>query len=316
MEVLVAVARRRSHAHALLTARVVGETAVILVALAGAAVALYSAGSPWWLAPAVAQGFWFQRLYVVGHESAHRKLLPAAPWLNDLLGQAALLPIGVPLRIFRQIHAFHHGCNRLDDHTSALEVFVVPRGAGPLRRAACWITWYAAVFAGGWFLHSLVSIVLFLFLPLSVARRVSPAFRGWRLRDQLASILWFAAAVAAHVGLAWWLGAGAWVAALGVPFAVFAWVYSAQSYIYHYATTRGPAVRFHVRPLRGGLLVRWWLLNLNEHDVHHGDPTIAWYELPHRRTPLPPEHVIAGDPTTFLGGVLHQLRGPEIVERP
>jgi fatty acid desaturase len=313
----MAVASVRRASHAWLTARVLVETAGIVAGLVAATVLLFQAGSVAWVVPAVLQGFWFQRLYVVGHEAAHRKLLPAVPWLNDLLGQTALLPIGVPLRIFRQIHAFHHGCNRLDYHTSALEVFVVPRGAGPLRRATCWLVWYAAVFAGGWFLHSLISIVLFLFLPLPVARRVSPAFRGWRLRDQVASILWFGAAVAAHVGFGLWLGGGgAWAAALGVPFLVFAWVYSAQSYIYHYATTRGPAVRFHVRPLRGGPLVRWWLLNLNEHDVHHGDPSITWYELPHRRTPLPPEHVIPGDPTTFLGGVLYQLRGPEIVERP
>lgn len=205
----MAVASVGRASHAWLTLRVVVETAGIVVGLVAATVALFEVGSWAWVLPAVAQGFWFQRLYVVGHEAAHRKLLPAAPWLNDLIGQAALLPIGVPLRIFRQIHAFHHGCNRLDDDTSALEVFVVPRGAGPLRRALCWVVWYAAVFAGGWFLHSLISIVLFLFLPLPVARKVSPAFRGWRLRDQVASILWFGAAVGAHVAFARWLGGGA-----------------------------------------------------------------------------------------------------------
>jgi len=305
-----------ARSHGALTARVISETAFILIGLGTAAAWLALHGSPWWVLPAILQGFWLQRLYVVGHESAHRKLWPRAMWLNDLLGQLALLPIGVPLRIFKQIHAFHHGCNRLDDRTSSLEVHVVPRGAGPLRRAWCWIVWYAAVFAGGWFLHSLVSIVLFLVLPLRVARRVSPAFRGWTLRDRAASIAWFLLAVAAHLALGAALGPLGWFAAIGLPFLVFAWVYSAQLYVYHYGTTRGPAVRFHVRPLRAGPVVRWWLLNLNEHDVHHGDPSIAWYELPHRRTPLPPEHVDPDGPRTFLGGVLHQLRGPEIVEVP
>ncbi|TVQ89586.1 MAG: hypothetical protein EA397_14520 [Deltaproteobacteria bacterium] len=304
---------RRAVGHGLITARVLLETLGLFLALGSLAVMLLNRGSWLWIVPVLAQGFWLQRLYVVGHEAAHRKLLPSQPALNDLLGQIALLPLGVPMRIFRQIHAFHHGSNRLDESTSSLEVYVLPPGAGPLRRAMCWVLWYVAVFGGGWFLHSLVSIVLFLFLPLSVARRVSPAFKGWSLGDQLASLGWFAVAVAAHIGVGLWLGVQGWAVALGLPFLIFAWVYSAQLYVYHYRTTLGPEVRHHVRALRGGPILRWWLLNLNHHDVHHGDPSVPWYDLPHRLAPPPLDRAEPGGPQTFIQGVLHQLRGPQIV---
>jgi len=292
------------------------ETAAVALALYGAAVGVILAPLPDPLAllPAALLGLWFQRLYVVGHESAHRKLFPGRTLPNDVLGQLALLPLLVPLSVFRAIHRFHHGDNRRDAHTSALDVFPVPRGAGALRRAWCWMLWYLAVFGGGWFLHSLVSVVLFLFLPPRVARRVSPAFRRWRVRDQLRAIAVFAGGVLLHAGTALWLGAAGWALTLGTAFLVFAWVYSAQLYVYHYRTTLGPDVRHHVRPLRAGPVARWWLLHLNEHDVHHGDPTLCWYELrDHRR---PPPEAFAGNHTghTFLQGVLHQLRGPTIVE--
>lgn len=302
--------------HAAITARVLVETVVLAAALGWASVVLYGQGSWLWVLPAVVQGFWLQRFYVIGHEAAHRKLLPRQPALNNLLGQLALLPLGVPMRIFRQIHAFHHGSNRLDEHTSSLEVFVVPQGAGALRRAWCWVLWYLAVFGGGWFLHSLVSIVLFLFLPLSLARRVSPAFKGWTLADQLVSIACFLAVLAAHGALVVGLGWQAWGVALGVPFLVFAWVYSAQLYVYHYRTTLGPEVRHHVRPLRASGIVQWWLLNLNHHDVHHGDPSVPWYELPHRVAPPPLERAVTEPPRTFVQGVFYQLRGPQIVSPP
>ena len=272
---------------------------------------------PWWwcVLPVVAQGFWFQRLYVVGHEAAHRKLFPRRPRLNDVWGQVALTPILVPLSIFRMIHRFHHGGNRRDANTAALDVYVVPPGAGRARRAWCWLLWYLGVFGGGWFVHSLVSIVLFLCLPVPLARRVSPAFRGWNTGAQVRAMGIFGLGVGAHVAVALGYGTVVWWVCLGLPFGVFALVYSVQLYVYHYDTTMGRDVRFHVRSLGGSPVVSWWLLNLNEHATHHREPSIVWYALPDHRQPLPEAHRHNQNVETFWQGVTQQLKGPTIVEK-
>lgn len=114
----------------------------------------------------LAQGCWLHRLYVVAHEASHAKLWPDNRRLNDLLGQLLLLPLMLPLRIHRKIHAFHHGHNRRDHQTSALDTFVIRGRPSLLRRAWCHLLWYLAVFAGGFFIHSLISVILFLAMPL------------------------------------------------------------------------------------------------------------------------------------------------------
>lgn len=179
--------------------RLLLESAAVFVGLGAAATLLDEHGASAVLVggACILQGCWFHRLYVVGHEAAHHKLFPGRRWLNDLIGQLFLLPLMVPLRIFRKIHRFHHGQNRRDAHTSSLDTFVVPRSAGAWRRTYCYLAWYLAVFAGGFFIHSLISVVLFLALPLSLVRRVSPAFEGWSGRDQLA----FLAGVGVYLGV-------------------------------------------------------------------------------------------------------------------
>ena len=83
----------------------------------------------------LALGFWLHRIYMVGHESGHRKLFRNR-LANDLLGQLAVLPILVPMRVYRKIHVFHHAFNRRDHESAALDTFVV-RGDpnAPLTRA-------------------------------------------------------------------------------------------------------------------------------------------------------------------------------------
>jgi fatty acid desaturase len=213
----------------------------------------------------------------------------------------------LPLRIHRKIHAFHHAHNRRDPETSALDTFVVTGPATPLRRCRCRAQWYLAVFAGGWFLHGLVSVLLFLALPLRLAQRVSPAFRGWTHRDQLRSIGAFALGLALHFGVGVALGAGAWLRLLGGPLLVFAWVYSLLVYIYHYDTGYGPAVRAHVRSAGAGPVFSWWLLNFGEHATHHADPRLPWWSLP--------EHAVEAPRPRIGAAVLAQLRGPRILER-
>lgn len=255
---------------------------------------------------AIPRGLWIQRHYCVGHEAAHGKLYPGRPLSNVLWGQLALLALLTPLPVFRKIHQFHHGHNRRDLHTSALDVVWIEANT-PLRRLGARCQWLFAVFACGWFWHGLASVLLFLCLPLTLARRVSPAFAGWTLRERALSSAVFALAATAHAWL--WLSVGAWpgFVLVGAPLVVFSWTYSAQLYIYHYDTDVGPNVTAHARAL-GGPSVNWWLLNLNEHVTHHKRPALVWYALPeaaHASTS-------AGPRRSFIWGVLNQLRGPRI----
>ncbi len=266
------------------------------------------------------QGCWLHRLYVVAHEASHGKLWPERRPINDALGQLLLLPLLLPLRVHRKIHAFHHGHNRRDHETSALDTYVIRRHASPIRRlfarAWCHLSWYAAVFAGGFFVHSLVSVVLFLAMPLSLARRISPAFRGWTTRDRGYSLAAVGLGLALHLAVAGLFGARVWALTLGWPMLAFAWVYSLLVYIYHYDTGYGPEVRFHVRGLRRSPIAAWWLLNFNEHATHHRKPQLPWYLLPDHREPLPAAHTSNQKVHTVAAAILQQLRGPKIIERP
>lgn len=268
----------------------------------------------WVVCGAVLQGIWLQRSYCVGHEASHKKLFAKAPRINDALGQLFLFLILVPLPVFRAIHRFHHGANRRDPHTSALEVHVMPPDSGPIRRMVPYFLWYMAVFAGGWFLHGLVSVMLFLFCPPSVARRISPAFSGWTWSHQLLSICLFGLPVAGHIALGSWGGWSLWWALLGGPLAVFAWVYSVQLYVYHYGTTLGKETRYHARRLHGGRLLGWWLLNLNEHDTHHQRTKVVWYRLPSEGQPLPERFASNQNVQRFSQGIVQQLKGPLLVK--
>ena len=292
----------RSPAHVWISALLLVETLCVLVALAAAALPL---------------GLWLDRLYTIGHEAAHRKLFPDHPRLNDLAGALALAPLLVPLAVFRKIHAFHHGHNRRAPKVATLDVVLLPPGPGirrALARALGWATWTLGVFAGGFYLHGLVSVVLFLLLPLALARRVSPAFAGWRPRLRARAWAELGAGVLLHAGL--WLGLGreAWLAALGLPTLAFAWIYSMLVYIYHYRTPVGAEVRSNVRSLPPSSVMSWVLLNFNEHATHHADPRIPWYLLPLRRSAARPAPE-ARPPRTIARAVLRQLRGPIFVER-
>jgi len=284
---------------------------------AGLGIAGLRYGEPIWVwTAAVFQGFWFQRIYCVGHESSHEKLFPEHPRWNDLFGQLALWIILVPLPVFRKIHRFHHGSNRRDAHTSALDVFVVPPGAGGARRIWANVLWYAGIMAGGWFIHGLLSILFFLFLPVRIARKVSPAFKGWTFTDQVGSIVLFAIPVVLQIAFTHYYGGDAWIALFGAPLLVFAWVYSIQIYVYHYGTSMGPETLFHARRLVGNPLISWWLLNLNEHDTHHQKTKVVWYDLPAAGKPLPEGFAANQNVNSFGAGILQQFRGPTIVEKP
>jgi fatty acid desaturase len=294
---------------------VVTETFGVSALLLLAAWLALRAGAPVlaWLV-AVPRGLWIQRHYCLGHESAHDKLLPGRPWANDLLGTLSLFALLTPLPVFRKIHRFHHGHNRRDLRTSALDVVWV-RNNATWRRTLARIQWRLTAFGCGWFLHGLVSIALFLCLPMRVATRVSPAFRGWTPRQRWSSVVSFAGAVLIHVVALRFLGLDAWLPMFATPLLVFAWIYSAQLYIYHYDMSVGPEVTRHARSL-GGPVIHWWLMGLNEHATHHRHPAVAWYAL---RAAGAEDGARGDGPTeprrSFLWGIAQQWRGPRVVVR-
>lgn len=119
-------------------AYLVAETLLVFIGISGLAVGILylpvSEVTRWVLyAPLLLfQGLWFYRFYIVGHEASHKKLFVESKSKNDLWGSVVLLPIMTPINIYRKIHMFHHGFNRKDHHTSALDTFVVKdaRGSG------------------------------------------------------------------------------------------------------------------------------------------------------------------------------------------
>src|SRR5687767_216675 len=183
------------------------------------------------------QGLWLDRIYITGHEATHRKLFPKNHLLNDIAGVLILTPLLVPLQIYRKIHFFHHGFNRKDHHTSVLDVFVSKKKITPGVRIKYYALWFAGVFLGGYFIHSIASIIIFLFLPTRLAARISPAFKSWTFRDRLWSWFQFGLGITFHLLVYNWLGWKGWLIVAGFPFLVFAWIWSMLVYIFHYDTT-------------------------------------------------------------------------------
>jgi fatty acid desaturase len=307
-----------AHQHRLFSIRLLVETWLIFLALLAGAYTLQSRSetmSQLGLCFVIfCLGCWFHRLYTNAHEAIHKKLFPEKLWLNDLMGQLLLLPLLIPLPVYRKIHAFHHGHNRRDHATSTLDGYVVKRAPGQLKRAWIHALWYGGVFLGGYFIHGVISIILFLCLPHSVAIRVSPAFKAWRVVDQLHSWAVFIAGIGLHVGVAWAVGIDTWAVMFGYPFLVFAWVYSLLVYIYHYRTSYGPEVRFNVRSVKTHPFFSWWLLNFNEHATHHRLPKTPWYRLPIIRQPLPEAQRDNNNMPHVRAAIWQQWKGASIFE--
>lgn len=309
-----------SEAHVKVTVRLLLETVVLLVLAAllavklGAAVAVDRRWLLAYLPLLLFQALLFQRLYIIGHEASHRKLVPKRPLANDLVGQAMLLPIMIPVRVYRQVHMFHHGFNRKDHHTSALDVFVSPWPVTPLVRAYFTVLWYLGVFFGGYFLHSVASVVVFLFVPTKHAVKLSPAFKKWKNEDRVAAWLQLLACATFVFALGLLLGWPTWRLVWLYPFLAFAWVWSLLVYVFHYHTTIGEHTRYNVRALPQNPLFSWLLLNFNQHASHHMYPNIPWYQLPERKQRLPEVFSEKNEVTdSYFRAILNQLKGPTVV---
>lgn len=259
------------------------------------------------------QGFWFYRFYIIGHEAAHGKLFAKSKILNDIIGTFLLLPLMTPLNIYRKIHAFHHSYNRMNNHTSALDTFTTTR-LTPLKKYCYHILWFVSIFLGGFFIHSLVSVFLFLFIPSGIARGISPAFEGWRIKDQIISILLFSLGVGFHFLIYHTFGWPIYLLILGFPMLSFAWILSMFVYIFHYGTTIGEQVRFNVRSIPQTPIFSWILMNFNQHATHHQFPNIPWYDLPQKQKALPAAFAEKNQTVdNLVSAVCQQIKGPNIV---
>ncbi len=259
------------------------------------------------------QALWLDRLYVAGHEAAHRKLFTHNKLTNEIFGFMILLPLMVPLRIYRKIHDFHHKHNRTTAEVSALDVFISKRKNNIASKLYFSSLWYFAVFVGGFFLHSLISVLLFLFVPVRWSKKISPAFNDWTVGDQLNSILQFFAGVAFQVGIYLIGGVEIYLYVLGYPMIVFAWIWSMLVYVFHYDTTMGDRNMFHARALKSNFLFKYILLNFNEHVTHHVKPGVSWFDLRNKRVELPPEFQSNEKADNLVKAVFQQLKGPKII---
>jgi fatty acid desaturase len=260
------------------------------------------------------QGLCLNRCYLVGHEAVHRKLFPQHLWLNDLIGSVMLLPILAPLTIYRKIHTFHHAYNREAVGISTLDTFISHHPITPSRQRLFYGLWIFLVFGGGFFLHTLISIVLFLLLPSRWGERLSPAFQNWTMMARLRAWAEFAVGIGFHLGVYSLLGASIWLSVLGLPLLMFAWIWSMLLYIYHYRTSVGTPTCYNVRSLTANRFWRWLMLNFNEHTTHHSNPQLPWYLLPQKRVDLPEAYSHNQTVTTLWQAIAQQLKGPNLVE--
>jgi fatty acid desaturase len=272
----------------------------------------------------VFQGLLFYRLYIIGHEASHGILFPGNIPLNNFIGAMVLLPILTPLPVFRKIHQFHHSYNRLSPGISTLDTVRVSGGPenstgyrGILQffiKLYHYIIWYIKVFFGGFFIYNAASVILFLFLPVQFARKISPAFEGWSSHERVISIFLTAGGILLHLTVYNTAGYNIYLSFLGLPFISFAWVLSVMLYIFHYRTTLGSPVHYNARSLKHSWLLSWILLNFNEHTTHHKLPFVPWYQLHRLRKNLPKDYADYNkDSISFTQAILQQLKGPVII---
>jgi fatty acid desaturase len=72
---------------------------------------------------------------------------------------------------------------------------------------------------------------------------------------------------------------------------------------------------FNVRALPRQPFLSWLLLNFNEHVTHHADPSIPWYQLPHRRVVLPEAFEDNQNVGSVWQAIWQQRKGPILCER-
>ena len=281
---------------------------VLAAAVIAAAFALLSAAShsySLWetFLFAVAFTFVMQLGFGLAHEAAHGKLHPS-PRVNEGVGIFLYSLFPGSYHLFAIAHLIHHQRNRSD---AELEDYILPTETPWLKR----VTYYLLLCGLLWVLTppTVLGIALWpgssIRLPVpgrnsGVASRYLQLFNsvspGRVRRDLLVTaVIWTAAWPLLHFRLS----------NLAACYAVFAFGWASQQYIYHVRTPR------HV--VLGAFDLHLWrpfqllYLNFNYHLTHHVAAGVPWIYLPR----------IAAEPPTrgFLAAYLDQWRPPEPLEK-
>ena len=251
---------------------------------------------------AVMFAFIMQLGFSLGHEAVHGKL-HARSNVNDGLGILLFSLFPGSYHLFELAHLTHHRRNRSD---AELEDYVLPTEIPWLKRVS-----YYLVLCGLFWVLTPLAFVAIAMMPSSIQvpapgedagafsrylQFLNSVNRGRIRRDLLiTAIIWTVASVFLHLTLS----------ALAICYALFAFCWASQQYIYHVRTPRHAvlgAFDLHLwRPLE--LLY----LHFNYHLTHHVAAWVPWIYLP---------KIAAEQPTRdFLTAYLEQWRPPQPLEK-
>lgn len=247
---------------------------------------------------AVLFAFAMQLGFGLAHEAAHAKL-HANPRVNEALGIGLFTLFPGSYHLFAIAHLVHHHRNRSD---AELEDYILPTETVWLKR----VTYYLILCGMFWVLTPLALIGVAMVPKRSIelpppAKDASVSSRylqflnsvrpGRIRRDLLVTIvIWTAAFVLLHLRLSH----------LAICYAVFAFCWASQQYLYHVRTPRHAvlgALDLHLwRPFQ------WLYLNFNYHLTHHVAAWVPWIYLPK----------IAAEPPkrSYLATYIEQWRPP------
>jgi fatty acid desaturase len=251
---------------------------------------------------AIAFALVMQLGFGLAHEAAHSKLHPRSA-VNDALGILLYGLFPGSYHLFEIAHLTHHHRNRSD---AELEDYVLPKEIQWQKR----VTYYFILCGLFWLLTPLALVFLAMIPAKSVPMRpLDPTTGGFprylqflksvntaRIRrDLLVTVaIWTVATLLLRFKLSH----------LAVCYAVFAFCWASQQYIYHVRTPR------HV--VLGAVDLHMWrpfellYLHFNYHLTHHVAAWVPWIYLPK----------VAAEPATrgFLTTWLDQWRPPQPLE--
>jgi len=226
----------------------------------------YSAAIPWW-AMLLLGGF-----IICLHGSLQHEFLHGHPthrtWFNKAL---VWLPLGLwmPYTIYRDSHIAHHRCERLTDPVEDPESFYVPAARWKqLNRLSRVILTINNTLAGRLLIGPVVVVAQFW---TAQARQLISGDRRY-------AGMWVRHLLGCAVVLYWVVGVGQmplWQYVL-----LFAWPGLSLTLLRSFTEHR-PVDALDQRTIiiEGSWLTRLLFLNNNYHQVHHSDPSLAWYRI-------------------------------------
>jgi len=251
---------------------------------------------------AVAFAFIMQLGFCLGHEAMHGKL-HTRPNVNEGLGILLFSLFPGSYHLFEMAHLTHHRRNRSD---AELEDYILPAEIPWLKRFS-----YYLVLCGLFWVLAPLAFVVIAMMPSSIQipapgddagafprylQFLNGVQRGRIRRDLVATaIIWTVTSLFLHFTLA----------ALAVCYALFAFSWASQQYLYHLRTPRHAVL--------GAWDLRLWrplellYLHFNYHLTHHVAAWVPWIYLPKIAAEQPKR--------SFLTAYLEQWRPPQPLEK-